>query len=501
MAKFQGELKILPISSLHENPHNIRDGYDPDKVEFIAGEIKQFGILQPLNVYPHPDIEGDYMIRDGNHRYLAALKIQKSDIPCIVSPATKRDGVADVDAMMSTGLSHTPLNQTGVSNGIQRYLDLGLDITTIGKKRKMPRTEVQARARLAGQPRVAALHERGVIDLLTAADLFKAEDETGDGSLFESAVSDLESSRWSQSQQDVTRLIEQKKANAKRDAMRSELTAQGAVEIDSNSRYSGKWSKSDSVLSVDEHVSAGHQFDVSTPDSVHWWEKSRGATKSKMSEEQKAEKELVRRLTGTLPQSKVARQKFVVSKIRDKKALIEAEDRELFASVIFESDDLRDEKRRLIAEVISLEFPEPEGDESEYGEALRSRRTAWEDKAYELVFALSLGQQVRLYAWIQAAVAEDMSHKFNLFQRTSWETEARWKPMATWYKRLISFFGYVPDRDEVEAMRLAAKQSDRKMNVELPVGAEVVCAGCGQHQVIAADDSVPCPTCDAEATE
>lgn len=62
----------MPISSLHENEDNIRE--DMGDLDFLAEQIKQFGVQQPLTVYSHPQIEGDYIVRDGNRRYLASLR-------------------------------------------------------------------------------------------------------------------------------------------------------------------------------------------------------------------------------------------------------------------------------------------------------------------------------------------------------------------------------------------------------------------------------------------
>ena len=496
MSQKPGQLKMLPTSAIHPDPKNPRT--DMGDIDQLAHELKSVGQMDAITVYPHPDREGDYKIQGGHRRHAAALRAGLTELKCEVVPAPANADMALFTEALSTGTNHLPLDHLGQSQALQGLLTEGKTEAWIAKNFNIDKAEVKPRARLASQPKVAKLHERGTIDLLTAADILDVETETGDGSLFESVVDDLESSRWKQDQHDVTRLIEQKKANAKRNVLRVELTGQGAVEIDSENRYSGKWSKTDAVLSVDEHVAAGHQFDVSTPETVNWWAKTKTKAKQ-VSPERKAELELVRKLNGTLPTSKRARHQFVVSKIQDKRALTDLDDRQIFTEIIFALDTLTEERKRLIALAVNLPLPEPEGDESVWDPAVKERRKAWEAKALDLVLKMTLGQQVRLYAWLQAAAAEDMAHKTNLYQRDSWEKAARWKPMATWYNQLIRYFGYVPDRDEVDAMRWAADQDEqfsKGMNVDLPVGAEVVCAGCGQHQVIAADASTPCPTCD-----
>lgn len=496
MSQKPGQLKMLPISAIHPDPKNPRT--DMGNLDQLAHELKSIGQMDALTVYPHPEREGDYQIQGGHRRHAAALRAGLTELKCEVIPTPANAAMDLYTEALSTGTNHLQLDHLGQSQALQGLLTEGKSEAWIAKNFKIDKAEVKPRARLASQPKLAKLHERGTIDLISAASILDVEAETGDGSLFESVVDELDGTRWKRDQQDVTRLIEQKKANAKRDVMRAELTAQDAVEIDSENRYSGKWTKTDAVLSVEQHIEAGHQFDVSAPESVNWWAKTKTKAKQ-VSPERKAELELVRKLNGTLPTSKRARQQFVVSKIHDKKALTDAEDRELFTEVVLAVDTLTQERKQLIAQVINLPLPEPENEERTWDEAYRKRCAIWEEQAYDLIFKLTLGQQVRLYAWLQAASAEDMSHKTNLYQRDSWEKAARWKPMATWYNRLIRYFGYVPDRDEVEAMRWAADQDDqwsKGMNVDLPVGAEVVCAGCGQHQVIAGDEPTSCPTCE-----
>ncbi|UUX60140.1 ParB/RepB/Spo0J family partition protein [Glutamicibacter halophytocola] len=496
MSQKPGQLKMLPISAVHPDPKNPRT--DMGDLDQLAHELKSIGQMDAITVYPHPERDGDYQIQGGHRRHAAALRAGLTELKCEVIPTPANAAMDLYTEALSTGTNHLQLDYLGQSQALQGLLTEGKSEAWIAKNFKIDKAEVKPRARLASQPKVAKLHERGTIDLLTAADILDVETETGDGSLFESVVDELESTRWKQDQRDVTRLIEQKKANAKRDLLRAELTAQDAVEIDSENRYSGKWSKTEAVLSVEEHIKAGHQFDVSTPESVNWWAKTKSKAKQ-VSPERKAELELVRKLNGTLPTSKRARQQFVVSKIQDKKALSDAEDRELFTEVVLAADTLTQERKQLIAQAINLPLPEPENEENAWDESFRKRCSIWEEQAYDLIFKLTLGQQVRLYSWLQAASAEDMSHKTNLYQRDSWEKAARWKPMATWYNRLIRYFGYVPDRDEVEAMRWATDQDSQfsvGFEVELPAEAEMVCGKCGQQSIAPGEHAGECPTCD-----
>ncbi|NQD42515.1 ParB/RepB/Spo0J family partition protein, partial [Glutamicibacter halophytocola] len=149
MAKFNGRLEVLALSSVHQHPDNIRE--DLGDLTQLSGEIKELGLLNPLLVYPHPNREGDFVVQDGNRRRAAAAQAGLTEVPCVVLPEPKaeRGPRADIETMLTTGRNHRPLSEAEVSKGIQGLLDLGMDITTVGKKFKMSRKEVQARAKVA----------------------------------------------------------------------------------------------------------------------------------------------------------------------------------------------------------------------------------------------------------------------------------------------------------------------------------------------------------------
>lgn len=495
MSKNLGDIQELPLSAVHPDKYNPRE--DMGDLDSLAKEMKTLGQMDPITVYPHPELDGQYRILGGHRRYQAALRGDMGTIICRVIDAPK-DAKAELFAeALTTGTNHARLTTAEQGVALQGLLTEGKSEAWIARNFSIPKAEVKTRARFASEPKLAQRFDNGKLDLLAMVSLQELEESTGDTTLVEK-VSESLADMWSSNlvdQADAERAIVRVQREAVRDKARTELAALGAVELANEHRYSGKYVITETVMTNEEHVAAGHQYDADVS-GVAWWMKAPKAKRPELSDEEKAERELVRRLTGILPQSKRVRQVFAVSKIRDKKALTDLQDRELFASIIFESGELRDEQRRLIGTVISLEFPEPEGEESEYSETMRDRRKKWEEPAYDLVFKLALGQQVRLYALIQAAVSEDMSHKFNLYQRDSWEKASRWKPMATWYRRLIDLFGYVPDRYEVDAIRLAAKQAGKEADVELPVGVDVACGKCGQQSVIADDDTSPCPTCE-----
>ena len=110
----------IQIEKVRANPANIRE--DLGDMERLAAEVKTVGIRSPLVVYPHPDIEGDFMIQEGHRRRQAALAAGLSELPCIIVEAPKRPA-EDVEVMLSTGRNHKPLTRLEEARGESRFLE------------------------------------------------------------------------------------------------------------------------------------------------------------------------------------------------------------------------------------------------------------------------------------------------------------------------------------------------------------------------------------------
>lgn len=472
---------MLPVSAIHPDPKNPRQ--DMGDIDALAHELKTIGQFDAISVYPHPELDGDYMIQGGHRRHAAALRAGLTELKCEIVPTPENAALDLYTEALSTGTNHMPLDSMGQSKSLQGMLTEGKSEAWISKNFNIPKAEVKPRARLADNPRVAQIHARGTIDLLSAAAVLDVEEETGDASIFDGIVDDLEASHWKKDQMDVNRLIEQKKQNARRDTLRAELTGQGAVEIDSQNRYSGKWAKTEQVMDVADHVAAGHQFDVSTPDSVDWWEKSKAAAKAKASPEEKARRENIRRLDGVLPIAQRARHKFVIDKIRDRKGIEDRNARGLLVSMIFEEarGDYETFKRQAIGEAVGLPFPELDDEQSSRAPEVEEARTRWEAEARKAALGLSLQQLSLLLAYVPVAITDRNLGKTNWYMRDSWEKEARWAPLSRWYQQLIDFAGYVPSEDEAEMIRIGLQTRQNALNdVHLNTA---TCRNCNQEVV------------------
>jgi ParB/RepB/Spo0J family partition protein len=77
----------LPLTALHESPHNPRRHFDEAKLQQLADNIAQVGVMQPLIVRPDPVKAGvtqTYEIAAGHRRYRAATNAKVAVLPCLV---------------------------------------------------------------------------------------------------------------------------------------------------------------------------------------------------------------------------------------------------------------------------------------------------------------------------------------------------------------------------------------------------------------------------------
>jgi ParB/RepB/Spo0J family partition protein len=70
----------LPTGKLKANPHNPRMLFDREDLQVLRESIKRVGILVPLTVYLEK-ISGNYVILDGQRRWICAQEVGLKDIP------------------------------------------------------------------------------------------------------------------------------------------------------------------------------------------------------------------------------------------------------------------------------------------------------------------------------------------------------------------------------------------------------------------------------------
>lgn len=77
------KLAHIPIEKIRRNPHNPRALFDPEPMKILLESIRELGILVPLLIY-ESERTGDYIILDGERRWLCAKDLGLKDVPANV---------------------------------------------------------------------------------------------------------------------------------------------------------------------------------------------------------------------------------------------------------------------------------------------------------------------------------------------------------------------------------------------------------------------------------
>ena len=131
-----GQSLLLPLERLYEDPDNPRTEFPEARLDELAEDIRQHGILQPIVVHP-ADISGHHRIHFGAMRLRAAKRAGLRLVPIAVRAAT-----ADPYAQVAENQKRCPLQPLELARFIRDRSDAGDSNTTIAKKLGMDLTSV-----------------------------------------------------------------------------------------------------------------------------------------------------------------------------------------------------------------------------------------------------------------------------------------------------------------------------------------------------------------------
>ena len=73
----------IPLEDIEEDPHQPRTEFDQAFLDWLAGDIKERGVQQPISVQPK-DEQGKYRINAGAQRYRASRIAGQKSIPAVI---------------------------------------------------------------------------------------------------------------------------------------------------------------------------------------------------------------------------------------------------------------------------------------------------------------------------------------------------------------------------------------------------------------------------------
>lgn len=468
------------IDRIRANADNIRE--DMGDMEQLAADVKAMGVQTPIIVYPHPGIEGDYLVQEGHRRRLAAITAGLPTIPCNIKDVPKRGKREDLEVMLTTGRNHKTLTEAEINHGIQGLLDLDMDVTTIGKKFKMPRTEVLARAKLSKGPvELQKRFESGSLDLLAVQKIQDLEESGAEG-LLDTVVAELEST-WNATSSNphaLNRTLERAKTINTSNVEVARLRGLGAEEAPSDASHSGGFRRNAAEMTDEEHIAEGHRFERGKYDDETTWYMPQDVPKpAKATDAEKAEKQRASRLNGFLGIAFRTRQAYLAEQVRlkDGGAGQDADFEMLYAYVRADIVRLSPE---FLAAVTGIGYPE--GAE-EYGPGYKIR-AAWLEKVERRLRTFTWRQLARMAALYGTKDTDKQLRFVKSFERTGADGAGSWRSRARWLEDVQRLFGYELDSAEIEAIESAKDKAgpDRDKDYDVDTVTEA-CSDCRQSVV------------------
>lgn len=118
-----GEISLLPLTSLHPNPSQPRQHFDAEALQELADSIKAQGIIQPLLVRPQGD-GASYQIVAGERRWRAARLAGLTRVPVFVRALSDKEVMAAalIENLQREDLN--PIEEALALQGLRETLEL-----------------------------------------------------------------------------------------------------------------------------------------------------------------------------------------------------------------------------------------------------------------------------------------------------------------------------------------------------------------------------------------
>jgi ParB family chromosome partitioning protein len=112
--------RSLPIEFVVRNVGNPRREFQEEELQYLAGSIREHGILQPVVVRPRAGHEGQYEIVAGERRWRAAQRAGLTEIPVIIRDV---DDKTALELAIIENVQRSDLNPIEEAAGYQRLID------------------------------------------------------------------------------------------------------------------------------------------------------------------------------------------------------------------------------------------------------------------------------------------------------------------------------------------------------------------------------------------
>ena len=118
--KKNNSINKISINDLFKNRYQPRKIFDETKLQELVNSIQERGILQPIVVRNHNNIEGKYEIIAGERRWLAAKKAGLAEVPVVI---TEADDLKSLEFAIIENVQRDDLNPLEEAQSYQRLID------------------------------------------------------------------------------------------------------------------------------------------------------------------------------------------------------------------------------------------------------------------------------------------------------------------------------------------------------------------------------------------
>ncbi len=71
----------IPVNAIRKNPNNPRRYFNDEKLDLLRTSVQEVGILVPVIAYQDPEAEDQYVLMDGERRWICAVELGLSTVP------------------------------------------------------------------------------------------------------------------------------------------------------------------------------------------------------------------------------------------------------------------------------------------------------------------------------------------------------------------------------------------------------------------------------------
>jgi mannitol/fructose-specific phosphotransferase system IIA component (Ntr-type) len=135
----QPVVEMVPLNLLELNPENPKKPMTKDKLKGLNSSLTEFGLRDMIKVAPHPEIEGAYLVLDGNTRIeeLRKRTDENVEIPCLVhTDLTTREKV--MEFVLTFDRNTKDYDSMAVLEQLKELVDSGENIKMLAELTNIP---------------------------------------------------------------------------------------------------------------------------------------------------------------------------------------------------------------------------------------------------------------------------------------------------------------------------------------------------------------------------